>query len=477
MAATQAVEQDVFFEFNPSAPEFNPSMQQLTMADEQYLGSPQLTPEHPALNLDGQEVGQLAMTQPDHAFDLDGQADLELRAVSCSPQLLACRSNVRQAQRRKQPPGRRSCVTAPASPALDPTEGKGKSVLNRRASGEEVSTLVIKNLALDFRKEDVEKYLLSQGAGAAEVELHVDPASGSFRGTVFVRYASSSKAREALQKLGPSPEIGGRKARVEVQKSKNLFGRKSAGADLPQELAVVQREIDKFLKNSEKEVCLSAAFDAHQRKYAHSLAERHNLVHATRQNEAGQTYVFLSKCRSNQVAGSRKKAFSMDVRSTPMLTASGGISAMHEMVSGYEAHSQSCYVGPLSPPGLLFPGLDLGTPMLGPDLLSAGAIDEAGMFMLPSAAATGIEPGGLFSLQPGWPQSSGHRCGAETTEPPPGLEFQGLAELAEGLCNELVATDQEELYLDLKYIDCPASESAISTEDALSKRSNETDKS
>ena len=68
-----------------------------------------------------------------------------------------------------------------------------------------------------------------------------------------------------------------------------------------QELAVVQKEIDKFLKDSEKEalraltrfeasqVCLSAAFDAHQRKYAHSLAERHNLVHSTRQNESGHT--------------------------------------------------------------------------------------------------------------------------------------------------------------------------------------------
>eukprot|EP00435_Cladocopium_sp_Y103_P061200 s1542_g22.t2 len=464
MVATQAIEKDAFFEFNPSAPEFNPSKQKLIMANERYMSSPQLSPEHPAL--DGHDDSRRAgMAHPDYALDGGGQeADLELRALSCSPQLLACHSNVRQSQRRKQPPGRRSCGTAPASPTLNPTEGKGKSVLNRRASGEEVSTL-----------EDVEKYLLSQGAGATEVELHVDPASGSFRGTVFVRYASSFKAREALQKLGPSPEIGGRKARVEVQKSKNLFGRKSASADLPQELAVVQREIDKFLKDSEKEVCLSAALDAHQRKYAHSLAERHNLVHATRQNESGQTYVFLSKCRSSQVASSRKKAYSVDIRSTPMLAASGGMSAIHDVIGGYEAHSQSCYVGPLSPPGLLFPGLDLGTPILAPDLLlPAGMLDESGMFMLPSAAAPpGIEPAAL--PRHAWPQRCRHP--EETTEPPPGLEFQGLAELAEGLCNDLVA-DQEELHLDLKYIDChcPASES-ISTEDNLSKRSNETDRS
>lgn len=473
MVATQAIEKDAFFEFNPSAPEFNPSKQKLIMANERYMSSPQLSPEHPAL--DGHDDSRRAgMAHPDYALDRGGQeADLELRALSCSPQLLACHSNVRQSQRRKQPPGRRSCGTAPASPTLNPTEGKGKSVLNRRASGEEVSTLVIKNLALDFRKEDVEKYLLSQGAGATEVELHVDPASGSFRGTVFVRYASSFKAREALQTLGPSPEIGGRKARVEVQKSKNLFGRKSASADLPQELAVVQREIDKFLKDSEKEVCLSAALDAHQRKYAHSLAERHNLVHATRQNESGQTYAFLSKCRSSQVASSRKKAYSVDIRSTPMLAA-GGMSAIHDVIGGYEAHSQSCYVGPMSPPGLLFPGLDLGTPILAPDLLPAGMLDESGMFMLPSAAAPpGIEPA---LPRHAWPQRCRHP--EETTEPPPGLEFQGLAELAEGLCNDLVATDQEDLHLDLKYIDChcPASES-ISTEDSLSKRSNETDRS
>ncbi|CAJ1450392.1 unnamed protein product [Effrenium voratum] len=464
VALTQAIEQEPFFEFNPSAPEFNPSAQRYISADEGYLCSAQPGLHPAAKGRSGRPGGAVP---PDRGQEGTESQEPELleRALSCSPQL-ACRPS----QRRKQP-GRRSCATAPASPALLPSEGKSKSAPSRCANGEEVSTLVIKNLALDFRKEDVESYLLNQGAGA-EVELHVDPASGSFRGTVFVRYSSSAKAREALQKLGPSPEIGGRKARVEVQKCKNLFGRKSSGGELPQELAMVQREIDKFLRDSEKEVCLSVSFDAHQRKYAHSLAERHNLVHATRQNELGQTYVYLSKCRSSQVAGSRKKAFSMDVRS-PQLSASG--IAMGDM-GGFEAHSQSCYVGPLSPPGLLFPGLDLGTPMIGPDLLAT----DDGMFMLPSAALSlppGIEPlSGMpgLTLPPMWPASDSCLPG-EVTEPPPGLEFQGLAALAEGLCKDLVAADHEELYIDLKYADVPSS--VMSTEDSLSKRSNETDKS
>lgn len=101
----------------------------------------------------------------------------------------------------------------------------------------------------------------------------------------------------------------------------------------------MQREIDKFLKDSEKEVGFTSSFErtnsisttasclnrfacpqhlmpisaSAQRlpvvkvehkclckrdvismveplsRYAHSLAERHNLVHATRQNECGQT--------------------------------------------------------------------------------------------------------------------------------------------------------------------------------------------
>lgn len=131
-----------------------------------------------------------------------------------------------------------------------------------------------------------------------------------------------------------------------------------------EELAVVQREIDKFLKNSEKEArecqnmsgsqeespkihspcqaqyqfsrqCLPgllvrsirrspaqvryvmsplfwlqvivkpSCWTMHNARlrprYAHSLAERHNLVHATRQNEAGQTCPLLPSSIATQL--------------------------------------------------------------------------------------------------------------------------------------------------------------------------------
>mmetsp|Transcript_59064 Transcript_59064/g.138194 ORF Transcript_59064/g.138194 Transcript_59064/m.138194 type:complete len:469 (-) Transcript_59064:70-1476(-) len=465
VAVTQAIEHEPLFEFNPAAPEFSPSQYPVDGdSTGSMLGSSERLAKRVGCKSNRPPLPQDRGGEKESASGQEPEP--ESRALSCSPQLLPRRSG-RPSQRRQPGSGRRPCATAPASPALS----MGGKLGPCRRGSEEVSTLVIKNLALDFRKEDVEVFLESMCVGAAEVDMHVDPASGSFRGTAFVRYASPAKAREALQKLGPSPDIGGRKARVEVQKSKNLFGRRNAVGELPQELTLVQKEIELFLQGFETEVCLSATFDAHQRKYAHSLAERHNLVHATRQNESGQTYVYLSKCRPSQAnAGNRKKAFSMDARGTPQLGAAAG-GTLCDM--GYEAHSQSCYVGPMSPPGLLFQGLELGTPVLGPEL--AGSEDA--MFMLPSAAVPLLPPGidpaiGLpgVTLPPAWP-AAGMVLG---TEPPPGLglELQGLAELAEGLCRDLV--DPEELHLDFKHA-CPPSDSAMSTEDRSSQRSDDTD--
>ncbi|CAE7827486.1 unnamed protein product, partial [Symbiodinium necroappetens] len=254
VAVTQAIEHEPLFEFNPAAPEFSPSQ---FPVDGDSTGSTLGSSERLAKRVGCKNNRPPLPHDRGEKESTSGQEpEPESRALSCSP-LLPRRSG-RPSQRQA---GRRPCATAPASPALS----MGGKLGPCRRGSEEVSTLVIKNLALDFRKEDVEVFLESMCVGAAEVDMHVDPASGSFRGTAFVRYASPAKAREALQKLGPSPDIGGRKARVEVQKSKNLFGRRNAGGELPQELTLVQQEIELFLQGFETEVCLSATFDAHQR--------------------------------------------------------------------------------------------------------------------------------------------------------------------------------------------------------------------
>lgn len=176
----------------------------------------------------------------------------------------------------------------------------------------QVATLVLKNVALDTSKAQVSTYLQSLEIPPIEVELHLD-ANGTFRGTAFARYESPGKAREAFDVLGPHPEMDGRKVRVEIQKCNSLCGRKRWQTELPQEeLGAVQAEIESFLHQSEQTINLSVSFNAHQRKYAHSLAERHNLVHSTRQGEDGETYVFLSKWRNDQ-AMSRKKAHSFSL--------------------------------------------------------------------------------------------------------------------------------------------------------------------
>jgi len=172
-----------------------------------------------------------------------------------------------------------------------------------------VATLVIKNLAPDLAKADLEWHLSERHANAEEVELHLD-ASGTFRGTAFARYASPGKARAAIEKLGPCPDFGGRKARVELQKCRASFGRRCLESELSQDdLGAVKAEIERFVRDPRRlEAELPASFTSDQRKYAHSLAERHGLLHATRQGDGREkTFVYLSKERP---PAPRKKALS-----------------------------------------------------------------------------------------------------------------------------------------------------------------------
>jgi RNA recognition motif-containing protein len=175
-----------------------------------------------------------------------------------------------------------------------------------------VATLVVKNLPLDLKEEELARILDNHNVKPMKVDFHHD-ANGSFRGTAFVRYDSPGEAKAALEKLGATPELSGRKTRVELQKSKALFGRRSLEAELPQEeLETVREEIERFLNDPTcMEVRLAASFSVYQRKYVHSLAERHNLAHVTQQNDGGEKYVFLSKSRQRQGSALRGKAHSV----------------------------------------------------------------------------------------------------------------------------------------------------------------------
>lgn len=209
-----------------------------------------------------------------------------------------------------------ACAPGGGTPDLRPQRQSTRRATNAVEAPSQVTTLVLKNLAVDLERDDVMRFLEERGAAAVSVDLH-RTANGAFRGTAFARYGSPGKARAALERLGVLPELGGRRARVEIQKSKALFGRKVLEAGLPQEeLSTVREAVEIFARDpSRTEMGLPADLSVHQRKYAHSLAERHNLAHATRQGESGERFVHLSKTRGTPGEG-RKKAHSIALCST-----------------------------------------------------------------------------------------------------------------------------------------------------------------
>jgi len=292
-------EAPVAFEFNPAAPEFVPQPQQQCDLPPGLVPVPPLRRcqlssdlvstscgfDHPRADVSTPGGANVELASPNRASQ-DKRAAALFGPLSSNPscwQPSLWQSSVPEA----------TCENAENSRC--PTIRRATHAT--KAQGQ-VATLVVKNLAVDAGKSDIIKHLEDQCIAPTDVELHLD-SNGVFRGTAFVRYESPSKAREAMQKLGACPEIGGRKARVEIQKSKTLFGRKSLEAELPrEELGIVCEAIQRFVKNADQtEVQLPVSFSVLQRKYAHSLAEHHNLVHATRQCDNGDKYVHLSKAR------------------------------------------------------------------------------------------------------------------------------------------------------------------------------------
>lgn len=275
------------FEFNPSAQEFIPGHPSPSLkpkkAAQRNLGTPQLQP----------------LPAPAEAEEAMVAHDLE--SVGTTSENLQDRFGPRRS-------------------------GASRRSTNSIEAPSQVSTLVVKNLGIDLPKATIVKHLEDQGVPPNEVEYHLD-SSGAFRGTAFVRYSSPGKAMAALQRLGVNPELGGRKARVEIQKSKTLIGRRCLEAELPQdELATVRKEIEAFLvDDSRMEVGLSPNLNVQQRKYAHSLAERHSLVHVTKQGSSGEKYVHLSKERRFNEGFTRAKAHSFNICSLPTTPAVGAM--------------------------------------------------------------------------------------------------------------------------------------------------------
>jgi hypothetical protein len=292
------------FEFNPAAPEFVPrqplieaKVQTHSAGCELNLQSPPsyvntvLVPEEPCIPENG---GVPAV------FDATAQcAEAGQRAQ---------RKAEDKAQRK---PTKEEIKLRPGRQQIRYTAGAFMDSL-------QVATLVMKNLAVDLKPEEVWQCLDERNATPLKVDFHHD-ASGAFRGTAFVRYKSPGTAKVAMDRLGAALELGGRKARVELQKSKALFGRRSLDAELPQEdLEIVRDEIERFLQDPAcTEVQLPSSFSVFQRKYVHSVAERHSLTHVTQQSDSGEKYVFLSKCRRNQKDAPRSKANSFNLCDMP----------------------------------------------------------------------------------------------------------------------------------------------------------------
>jgi hypothetical protein len=262
-----------------------------------------------------------------------------------------------------------------------------------------VATLVIKNLTLQLTTEELLGFLDSKGAVVPqEVEFHLD-SQGQFRGTAFVRYNTHEDAKTSLEALGSSPELAGRKARVEFQKAKGRDGRSSLEAELPtDEIGVVQETIEKFLGDpTQVEQKLPATFNVQQRKYAHSLAERHNLVHITKQGEAeGEKYVYLSKQRADKAGSTSVRAsrartvsFSSEVSGSPLFCPSE-LSQSPGLSPGLSPHSSPWY-SPVAAP--------LGSPMLSHTLGDLGIFPNNGdlkggpaLFTLSDSATSASSP-------------------------------------------------------------------------------------
>lgn len=150
------------------------------------------------------------------------------------------------------------------------------------------SIVVFKNLPLESTVDDIAKVLKRLGCTYLSIDRKVD-STGEFRGTAFVRCATEDHATSLLSKVKISEAlVHGRKVKAEQLKrshsgkpisAKTVLEGGTVGID--DRAAFVRDIMTKFLYSDREEMMLPSSLDADQRKLAHAMAEKLNLVHAT----------------------------------------------------------------------------------------------------------------------------------------------------------------------------------------------------
>eukprot|EP00397_Hematodinium_sp_SG-2012_P035582 GEMP01038292.1.p1 GENE.GEMP01038292.1~~GEMP01038292.1.p1 ORF type:complete len:461 (-),score=123.40 GEMP01038292.1:471-1853(-) len=158
---------------------------------------------------------------------------------------------------------------------------------------QECASLCLKNLTYNTSVDELYEFFKIAELNPDNIELHLD-SKGEFRGTAFVTFADASEAAAALEQLGDSIELGGRRVKVETRRKGKRDRFASAREALveilePDEIDEVETAINEFMENADirninlpKDRAGKMEWSASMRKYAHALAEKKGLTHSTK---------------------------------------------------------------------------------------------------------------------------------------------------------------------------------------------------
>ncbi len=148
------------------------------------------------------------------------------------------------------------------------------------------SVVVFKNLPLESTVADLEEALKRLEIVYTSIDRKVD-SLGEFKGTAFVRCSGPEMTDKLLELLKLSEvQLHGRKLKAEILRrggpEKSLNAKKVLDGEILDAKATRVRDlIASFVYSDRQELMLPIDFTGDQRKLAHALAEKFNLVHAT----------------------------------------------------------------------------------------------------------------------------------------------------------------------------------------------------